>query len=144
MARGPKAKTAANSKPIKGQKVAKLQPPKTLDKAGKVEFKRLVNVLQARGTLDRADVRVVEMAADIYSQLIKARADIDRDGLTIQSGNGTPMPHPMLGVSNALRMRLAKLYVELGLTPASSKHGGQTAGKSSQSDPWEGLLGVVG
>jgi len=142
--KGPKPKTSRNTKakPVKAQ--AEYQVPASLDAVGKQEFKRLMGLLKARGTFEQTDLRMIEEAAAAVSELVLMRAAIAEQGMTIEAANGTLIPHPLLGMVNRSSSRLRGLLNDLGMSPKHSRHGGQTAGTSSTSDPWDGLLGVVG
>ena len=143
MATGPKQRTDRNRRASKARKVVTYPVPRSLDDRGREEFRRLVGALKARGTLDRADIRVVELAAAAYSELLTMQGQVRADGMTCKAANGTLIPHPLLGMVGRTATRLRGHLNDLGLSPKSSKHGGQTVGQAP-SDEWEGLLNVVG
>lgn len=139
--------------------VAKDVPlPPGLDAEEAEEFARVVEAVRAIGTLGRCDIRLIEATARTsvlirraYAELAQAKpatdGDTSRDAaegiyrLTLRAANGTPMPHPMIGVINSQTMRLRGLLADLGLSPKTAKLGG---GPESKPDAkWEGILGVV-
>jgi P27 family predicted phage terminase small subunit len=133
--RGPKVRQ-------KGRATGEIEIPEGLDEPGRVEFLRLVEQVRARGTLDRIDVQLLVATARTVVLLEKAHAELGAGALTKKSGDGTPMPHPMLNVINVQTMRLRGLLNDLGLTPKTSKLGDAPAKKAE--NPWEGLLNVAG
>jgi P27 family predicted phage terminase small subunit len=142
--KGPKPKTCQNSKPNPTNVITEYPVPASLDDVGKQEFVRLMGLLQSRGTLEQTDLRVIEEAAAAVSELVVMRASIADQGMTITAANGTLIPHPLLGMVNRTSSRLRGLLNDLGMSPKHSRHGGQASSSSNTSDPWDGLLGVVG
>jgi P27 family predicted phage terminase small subunit len=140
--RGPKKKTASNSRPRPDRESLwqGFSPPKLLNDAETREYHRLVANLRRIGTLDTIDPSLVIATARTIVMLEQAHAELAGSSLTIESGNGTAMPHPAVGTVNRLTTRLRALMSDLGLTPATAKYG---VPKSSDDSGWEGLLGVV-
>jgi hypothetical protein len=73
--RGPKSRTAANSHPSRAGFVrGAFEPTSPLNDAARLEFDRLADVLQGKGTFDRVDLSVVTEAARIADTLNRAFA----------------------------------------------------------------------
>jgi P27 family predicted phage terminase small subunit len=134
--RGPKAKYVGPSK-------SKVAAPEGLNAEEAREFKRLVEALRSRGTLERCDVRLIEAASKTFVLLGRAHDELGHEPLTSEAANGTPMPHPMIGVINSLTMRLRGLLGDLGLTPKTSGLG-DAPGDAGAEDHWDGVLNVAG
>lgn len=148
--RGPKAQTPAKRRAGRGG-AAIWQGwtlPADVSPEVETEYHRLVRNVRAVGTIDRTDPQMVLAAAKLQALLDKATAELlacDDQGvpkrLTEAASNGTPMPHPMIGVVNMLTQRLRGYWADMGLTP-KTKHGNpQPAEEESR---WSGLLGVTG
>lgn len=117
-------------------------PPWFSDDA-KREFWRLAGALKAVGTLNSTYPGLVELAATTAVLLQDAHAVVQREGLVLESSNHTKMPHPLLGTTNALTGKLAKLYADFGLTAATAKYGTAPADPAI-AERWAGIIGVVG
>jgi P27 family predicted phage terminase small subunit len=115
-------------------------PPAHLGDGARAEFTRLVDVLRRLGTLDKTDVRVVEAYATTAALLADATRETAAGAFVIDRF-GQTQAHPALAVINSATMRLKALAHELGLTPASSRHAGTTAGDGN---PWADLLSITG
>jgi hypothetical protein len=132
--RGPKAKTAANSRrrsPAAGLWEG-FAPPGSFDAATLAEFHRLVGNLRRVGTLGKTDPQLVVAAARTQALLDRAHETLAADG-----------PHPLLMAANSLTLRLRGLYRDLGLIAETAKHGDPAQAEAPQSR-WAGLLNVVG
>jgi P27 family predicted phage terminase small subunit len=143
--RGPKAKTAANSRrrsPAAGLWEG-FAPPGSFDAATLAEFHRLVGNLRRVGTLGKTDPQLVVAAARTQALLDRAHETLAADGLTVEGGHGSTNPHPLLMAANSLTLRLRGLYRDLGLIAETAKHGDPAQAEAPQSR-WAGLLNVVG
>jgi hypothetical protein len=108
--RGPKPRNASNSGHAgRGTNAARVHPPSELTPGADAEFRRLVEVLDARGSLERVDLAVVAEAARVKALLDKAHdvADVTDPG-TIK-------------VLNVLTTQRRGLLRELGLTLQPSR-----------------------
>jgi P27 family predicted phage terminase small subunit len=146
--RGPKAKTAANSRrrrPTGSGLWEGFAPPESLTPAALAEYHRLVANLRRVGTLDATDPQLVVAAARIKGLMDDAFEAVAVEGLTLEGGHGSLNAHPMLGVINSLTLRLRGLYSDMGLTAPSSKHGKPTEAEGQgDGDGWGDLLAVRG
>lgn len=106
------------------------------------QFQRLVKALKLAGTYDRTDPAVVATAARTLHLIAEADAEIDAKGLVIQSGNGTPMPNPAMGIRNALVMRFRAAMNDMGLTASSAKLGDAKAADEETEGGWGNLIKV--
>ncbi|SIO60172.1 phage terminase, small subunit, putative, P27 family [Singulisphaera sp. GP187] len=134
-----------------------IEAPATLNAAEVREFQRLVGACREAGTLVKADVRLIEATARTVCLLERAHDELSQVGapdkdaaqpaskLTLFAANGTPMPHPLLGIISAQTMRLRGLLKDLGLTPGlSAKSRGGSNGKPEGDGRWGDLLSVTG
>ena len=147
--RGPKPKTAANTRRQSGAGIWTDVAPSELDDASSLEFDRLVKILELAGTLDRTDVSVVVTAARLKALLDRAFDELTRDGMTVttetSSGDMNLKAHPMLSVINSMTQRYRVILNDLGLTPVSSKLTNPLqSGAVENSDPISEFLNVVG
>jgi hypothetical protein len=76
--RGPKAKTKRNSRVVSFGDISQIEPTSPLGDIAKVEFRRLLTLLDSRGQLDRVDIGIVTAAArtkelvdELYSAINK-------------------------------------------------------------------------
>jgi P27 family predicted phage terminase small subunit len=142
--RGVKARTPENSPKKKaGTARGAINPPPHLTDVARSEYRRLAGILKSAGTLDRTDTRLIEMYAVNYALLRRAEEDLDRDGPTHETPRGAFIAHPMIAVMNAATIRLRGIIADLGLSPASSRHGG-TGETEEDDDSWGDLLSITG
>jgi phage terminase small subunit len=121
--RGPKPRNAGNSGNPGGAKgPARVDPPSELTPAAEAEFRRLVDVLDARGSLGRVDLAVVAEAARVKALLDRAHdvADVT-DPATIK-------------VLNVLTTQRRGLLRELGLTLQPSRSVVRTDARSTDAE----------
>jgi P27 family predicted phage terminase small subunit len=143
--RGPKAKTAQNSKRKPAAKPAKVVPPAHLTPEERDTFKAVATKLRAFGVLERTDPTLIELYAVNYQLLCQAREAVGVDGLTSTTRFGSLSAHPLLNVIAQTTVRLKGILNDLGLTPAAAKLAAPEGRDSAKpSDPWEGILNVVG
>lgn len=116
-------------------------PPEYLTKEAREEYGRMVGVLLAAGTLEQTDTRLIEAYAIQVSMLRDAHRAIAKDGAYIEGSHGGTVAHPATNVINTATMRLKGIIHDLGLSPASARHGGANVEPSE--DKWGGLLGVT-
>jgi phage terminase small subunit len=81
MSRGPKQKTARNSRRGSAGIIRHeaLEPPSVLTRQAREEYDRLVGVLQCKGTLDRVDLGVIAEAARVKALLDRLHRKIEKD-----------------------------------------------------------------
>jgi P27 family predicted phage terminase small subunit len=143
--RGPKARTAENSRPTSAEVPGQdWTPPDYLSDRARCEFARVASLLAARGVLDKTDVRQVELFAMNYDLARHAYELIRTEGPTVTSDRGNVSEHPAVTTLNSATIRLKAIANDLGLTPASSRHANPSHGSKQEDDPWAGLLKVTG
>jgi phage terminase small subunit len=136
MSRGPKPRTAENARLGHKELIRHetLESPCELTEAALAEYRRLVGVLQAKGTLDRVDLCVVAECARVFGLLNHAHADIE--------GKPTWQQAKLVGLLTTQRRGLLR---ELGLTtqPCRSVVKANPVGSErDEKNPWEGRLKV--
>lgn len=137
--RGPKPKTAANSKRKTAAGIwSDVAPCREMSDGARDEFHRLVEVLRRAGTLERSELSHVVSLASITDLLDRVYLELGRGELTsvTESGSGAMgiKAHPLLSQINALTMRQTTLLTALGLTPASAKLTNVTTEDDTASD----------
>jgi P27 family predicted phage terminase small subunit len=65
--------------------------------------------------LEGHHLRLLQSAAETWDRLQQAREMIDRDGLTIQTGDGGLKAHPAVAIERDARLAFARLVRELDL-----------------------------
>src|SRR5262245_10057485 len=111
-------------KPRPVRRIGEVKPPRGLSAAEKREFLRLIEAMRERGTLEKADVRLVEAAARCAVLLARAYRQVPTGALVIVAGNGMECAHPIIGVINVQTQRLRNLMHDLGLSTAGRIRGG--------------------
>jgi P27 family predicted phage terminase small subunit len=98
--------------------------PAHLSRVGRQEMKRLVRILEARGTSTEGDYAIAAMYGEVYARWISCLRQIGDDLMvmtTITDNHGTARVvtrlNPLLKVAQACEARLLALTKELGLTP---------------------------
>src|SRR4051794_12619418 len=137
MSRGPKPKTAQNSRKSRATQIirrASTDAPSDLTEGAKREYDRLAEVLESMGTLDRVDLAVLAEAGRIKDLLDKAHGQI---GKTLDSKS--------VNLVVNLTAQRRGLLRELGLTSMPSRSAVKVKPQGSERDdksPWEGRLKV--
>jgi P27 family predicted phage terminase small subunit len=153
--RGPKPKTAANSRrrssateaDSRWAPPAHLRAPKGKKTNHAAEaWRRMVELLREAGNLDRTDPVMVEVYAINVSLLREAQASIAADGVMIKNRFGVKVPNPATELVNSATLRIKAIINDLGLCPATSKYSASQsdAGKNQENTKWGDLLGVAG
>ena len=65
--------------------------------------------------LEEHHVRLLHLACESWDRCQQAREQIDRDGLTIQTGDGGLKAHPAVAIERDARLAFARLVRELDL-----------------------------
>lgn len=136
--RGRKPRTARNS-PDRHPGLIRhgsLEPPSALDKVAKVEYGRLVDVLDEKGTLDRIDLAVVAEAARVKALLDRAHAMVEKAL--------DPWAVKMINVLTTQRRGLLR---ELGLTLQPSRSVVRTnpsQSEAAEDDPVAAMIKLSG
>lgn len=94
--------------------------PKHLDKAAKIEWRRISRELTSLGLLTNVDRTALAAYCAAYSRWANAEEQLQKFGHVIKSPkSGLPIPNPYLSVSNRALDHMRKFGTEFGLTPAS-------------------------
>lgn len=118
--------TIPHSKPEKPSVYQGGRPkrPKHLSPVAWTEFKRLVGILQRRGTATEGDYIVAALYGEVYARWIAVKAQIGDQFMvttTVTNNHGVERTvsklNPLLKVAQSDEMRLQSLAKELGLTP---------------------------
>ena len=65
--------------------------------------------------LEDHHVRLLRLACEAWDRCQQAREEIDRDGLTIRTGDGGLKAHPAVAIERDARLAFARLVRELDL-----------------------------
>jgi len=119
---GNPGKRALNKKEPKP--AAKAPPcPAHLDSDAKAVWKRLCSLLKKMGVLTEADGLALERLCDCYSDILRCRELIERDGRTYttldQNSNTLIKNNPAVNQLRAADSQFKSYLVEFGLTPAA-------------------------
>jgi phage terminase small subunit len=135
MSRGPKVKTARNSR-VAVIRHETLEPPSTLTKPARAEFDRLVGVLRCKGTLERVDLGILAEAGRVKALLDQMHRNVEKDPNDWRSANRI----------GTLTTQRRALFRELGLTLLPSRSMIKTNPVGSDRDeepgPWASKLKV--
>ena len=93
--------------------------PRGMSKAARVEWDRIVPLLERLGLLSQLDRAALASYCEAWSDFIRATRKVEREGLTIVTSNGNVIQNPALGVKNQAREAIRKLASEFGLSPAA-------------------------
>lgn len=74
--------------------------------------------VQEHFELEPHHVRLLTLAAEAWDRTQQARAQIDRDGITVQTGEGGLKAHPAVAIERDSRLAFARLLRELDLADA--------------------------
>lgn len=112
--------------------------PTHLSKEAKREYKRLVAVLEGRGTLGETDPTLIEVYSINADLLRRAMADVERLGTVYSNSVGNLVANPACAIVNSASQRLKTIISDLGLCPNNSK--GISDSEDVENDKWENLL----
>lgn len=119
---GNPGKRALNKKEPKPAAKAPPCPPH-LDNDAKSVWKRLCALLKKMGVLTEADGLALERLCDCYSDILRCRELIERDGRTYttidQNSNTLIKNNPAVNQLRAADAQFKSYLVEFGLTPAA-------------------------
>lgn len=91
------------------------EPPNWLDKAGKEEYRRIIDSLKQLPIAD-LDYNQVAAYCGFYSDFIKASRKLNREGAVIKSGNGSAKINPAFNVKKEAQTRMQSIASTLGMT----------------------------
>lgn len=121
---GIKALTADRTKPKQTENTPQLsdgslKPPKHLGKAAAELWRKLAPQLANNGLLKTIDEEALAVYCETWQQYREVCDELEAEGRTTTSANGTVIPHPLAGQLSTLREHLRKWASEFGFTPAS-------------------------
>lgn len=138
-----KSREAATGVSIPGDGQVNTAAPSWLTKGAKVEWNRVVPLLDQAKLLSEADRTALAMYCTAVNRAQKAESQIEKDGMTVT--NPTTMAlhaHPLLTVAKEARAQALRYGCEFGLTPASrGKMSAPAATDPGDSDPLGEFLG---
>jgi P27 family predicted phage terminase small subunit len=73
--------------------------------------------------LEEHHVRLLHLACETWDRCQQAREAIDRDGLTIATGDGGMKAHPAVAIERDARLAFARLVRELDLDAGAPSSG---------------------
>lgn len=94
------------------------EPPSWLDTAGVEEWWRIVPDLEAAGVTSRVEATALGCYCQAVSRLLKAEAEIFRDGITIMSESGLKK-HPAVNIARESMLVIRAFASDFGMNPAS-------------------------
>ena len=89
-------------------------PPKYLARSAKILWRSLVADYEIS---DAGGLALVEAAAQAHARAAEARAEIKRDGITVQDRFGQPKPHPACAIERDALSLLVRAIRALALEP---------------------------
>lgn len=95
------------------------EPPEHLDGEARKQWFRWCDELTSMRVLTKADREILAVMCDAWSRYVKAKKQVDKDGLLVKSPNGYPMLNPALSIVNKCAAQLRSFATEFGLTPAA-------------------------
>lgn len=93
--------------------------PSFLDKFGRQQWDYVVPALHQLGLLTALDGMILAMYCSSVSQLYRAQAVIQQEGLTMMTRDGTTKKRPEVAIAAQAADLVRKLGNELGLSPAA-------------------------
>jgi P27 family predicted phage terminase small subunit len=125
----PKLRGTAYRDRSKPSEVAAGRPkqPEHLSEDGKKEWRRIVPLLEQRGTLSKADSAVLALYCETHSRWLQAKRDVAEHGIIVQttvldrSGEQviTRKQNPALKIAENAERSLRAFLREFGMTPQS-------------------------
>jgi P27 family predicted phage terminase small subunit len=91
--------------------------PAHLSERARVEWKALARVCIELGVLTSADLRALELLAEILATESELREIMKTDGLTIPGAGGNSKAHPACKLLETTRNQAARMLSDFGLTP---------------------------
>lgn len=102
--------------------MAKQRAPQHLQPATRSWFAAVLRDYE----LEPHHVRLLQLAGESWDRCTQARELLDRDGLTVPTGDGGLKAHPAVGIERDARLAFARLVRELDLdveAPSSERRG---------------------
>jgi P27 family predicted phage terminase small subunit len=115
--------------------------PAHLDKAAKREWKRVVDLLEPLGLVNKLNMAALAAYCQVYSRWVEAEGMIRKHGMLVKTPNGYPQLSPFMTVANRCLDQMKSYMVEFGMTPASMSRISINPGEAK--DDMESLLSGV-
>ena len=115
----------------------KPKAPGHLSDAERVEWRRIMRILEPMGVVTEAEADILALYVAAYAQWVACRRGIEADGMITVSERGTPMRNPLLKVSDDAQRTMVRCMSELGLTPGARV---RLTGPVVDDDPLEAFL----
>lgn len=117
--------------------------PETIavDAVSSAEWDRMVELLDARGTLSQADVGVLVCYCDAYSRLVACRRTLAEEGPIVSTELGAAKAHPLLTAASIAARDLRAAAADLGATPMSRSR--VTPEQNPEGDELDSFLGGI-
>ena len=120
--------------------IGKPKMPRHLDKYGRDEWKRIVELMQEMGTLSKSDATAIEQYCEAYSDWRTAKDWIKKTGIAHvkYEKNGKPITcrSAFMTIKQQSADRCYRYLVEFGMTP-SARSRLQVEAKETESDWFE-------
>jgi P27 family predicted phage terminase small subunit len=93
--------------------------PSHLDRAARIEWRRIVNLLDESGLVTQLDRAALACYCQSWSRWVEAEENLRNDGLIIKSPRGYSMQSPHLAIANKAMEQMRAFMTEFGMTPCS-------------------------
>ena len=93
-------------------------PPRTLDKKGKKEWRRMAKVLMGLGLLTELDLTALHMYCDAYERWRKYSAELEK-GFLIKTPSEFLRPSPYVAMARDALAQVKTMAEHFGMTPAT-------------------------
>lgn len=94
-------------------------PPSHLNEVARIEWGRIVELLSAQRILKQTDRACIAAYCCAYSRWVKAEAEIEQNGVTVEGLRGGTIKNPACNVAHEAMLLVHKFACEFGLTPAA-------------------------
>jgi P27 family predicted phage terminase small subunit len=95
--------------------------PDTIEENAKSYMREVLEELENNSVLELVDSAALDILARSYSMYIKANAQLDREGFTLQNVQGNIVAHPAVKIAKDAQTQAVKIMKEFGLTALSRK-----------------------
>jgi len=117
--------------------------PKGLSPAAKREWRRVTRLLAARGIIDSLDRSVLHGYIEIFDELPKITAEIEKTGRTLKNARGEIVKHPLFATLQAHRSLMLNYARELGFSVAARTRLSLPKPRERGDNPWQHLFDPV-
>ena len=121
--------------------------PAHLSKAARTEMKRVIRILEERGTATEGDFALLALYGEVFARWIAAKAQMGADLMvttTLLDSNGVARTvtrvNPLLKIVQASETKIHALVKELGLTPTMRDKVKPTAGGNAKDEVIPGSM----